>query len=75
MEDVWNLRYRPGRLEDKIMLHAKCAKFLACYTPGSNLMNFPEQGNVWTTFCVLNDIANVKSLAKMRDIGAPPNIL
>ena len=37
-------------------------------------MNFPERGNVWTTFCVLIDIANLMAVADIRNIGLPPDI-
>ena len=29
-------------------------------------MNFPKQWNVWTTFCVLIDIANLMAVADLR---------
>ena len=57
------------------MLHAKCAKFLACYTPGSNLMNFPEQGNICNNFCVLNGIANLINISEMSNIETAPDTL
>ena len=37
-------------------------------------MNFPERGNVWTTFCVLIDKANLMAVADIRNIGSPPDI-
>ena len=45
--------------------------------PCLNVMNFAEQGKVWTTFRTLKDIANLRTVAEMSNIETvtQPDIL
>ena len=78
MEEVRIFRHPPRMVPmGEVILRAQRAKFLHVTTPILKSINFPEQGNVWTTLCVLTNIANLMTVEEMSrpNIGTRPDIL